>query len=106
LLWTCREDGLNVVFLRNQYLLTSSSGASIKVEQRFPGQPMTEMLWETATNHRAAFVPTKQIKPFTAAALEQPSIVLRVTDKDGDRVTVTFKLDGLADALKQLSCAK
>ena len=46
------------------------------------------------------------VKTFTTMAQTAGSVVVRVTDRDGDVVTETFKLDGLVEALRTLPCAE
>jgi hypothetical protein len=103
LAWSCREDGLNVTFVWGRYLMGDDS--SIPVAYRFPNQPAVSKGWDIATSHKAAFIPMSEVKTFTAAALTAESVTLRVTDRDGDVVTESFKLDGLAEALRTLPCA-
>ena len=103
LAWLCREDGLNVMFFWGRYLMSHDS--SISVAYRFPNQPAVAKGWDMATIHKAAFIPMSQVKTFTSMAQTADSVTLRVMDRDGDVVTETFRLDGLAEALRTLPCA-
>jgi hypothetical protein len=101
--WSCREDGLNVLFVWSRYLMGEDD--AIPVDYRFPGQPAVSKDWDMSTSHKGAFIPMSDVKTFTASALTATSVLLRVMDRDGDVVTETFKLDGLAEALGTLPCA-
>ena len=46
------------------------------------------------------------MKDFTGQALKGKTVILRATDSDGETITETFQLAGLADALKKLPCAR
>jgi len=100
----CLADGLNVTYLWSRYFMGDDS--RITVVHRFPpGQAMTRQ-WHMATNHQAAFLPMRDVPAFVQSALTTGTVVLRVTDRDGDQITDQFKLDGLVDALKHLPCYK
>jgi hypothetical protein len=51
------------------------------------------------------FLPIRDITSFTQQALAGDTIAVRVTDSEGDTIADSFKLNGLADALKALPCA-
>jgi hypothetical protein len=100
----CMEDGLNVEFMYDKYLMGRDS--AIPVQYRFPAQSAVSQVWDISTDHEAAYMPVRLVSAFLAAASREPTITLRVTDHDGDTVTSTFSLDGFSDAVALLPCAK
>jgi hypothetical protein len=101
--WGCKDEGLRVMLLWGRYLMGDDD--RISVEYRFAAQPVVNDSWNLSTTHRSGFLPKKDTQKFTTQALTAGTVTLRVTDRDGDRMTETFKLDGLAEALRQLPCA-
>ena len=104
LTWICLEDGLNVGFLWNTYLI--GNDGNITVQHRFDEGPARTNDWDMATTHKLGYVPMRMVKAFTAHAESARTLTLRATDKDGDTVTDTFPLRGLTAAVAQLPCAK
>ena len=60
--------------------------------------------WPLTKSRKSAVMPISEVAPFTWSARSAESVVLRVTDRDGDTVTETFMLDGFADALQTIPC--
>lgn len=105
LVWRCMEDGLNVAFDWDKYFVGNSAASTVSVQYRFPPAPMVAGDWDMSTNHEIGFVPMHHVQAFTAGALKSATVILRATDNDGETVTESFKLDGLAEGLKLLPCA-
>ena len=105
LAWKC-DDALNVRFVWLRYMKGNTRTDSITIAYRFPPQAAVAGQWEIEREHQSAYLPLRDVEAFTRQALTAQSVLLRVTDVDGDSVTTTIKLDGLAEALKTLSCAK
>lgn len=101
----CLSDGLNVVFGFGKYFMGDND--RVPVIYRFPPAEAAKVQqWPISTNNQNSFMPMGTVKEFTKEALTSQTVVFRATDRDGDQVTAQFKLDGLADALKRLSCYK
>jgi hypothetical protein len=97
LAWSCRDDGLNVMFSGNR------AGRIETVAVRFPPAPAeAPRRWDRAGTF--ALLPMDSVQQFTMAALHSPKVVLRSTDGD-TATTGVFELTGLAAALKKLPCA-
>jgi hypothetical protein len=61
--------------------------------------------WDMGVGRQAGFLPKYRVKSFTAKALVDSSVTLRVIDRDGESITETFSLNGLAEVLQRLPCA-
>jgi hypothetical protein len=99
----CMEDGLNVAFLWNKYFTGDSGG--ITVQYRFPPNPAVSSRWDISTSKEMGFLPMGKVRAFITQAKQSSTVVLRVTDRDGEMITDSFKLDGLSEALRALPCA-
>jgi hypothetical protein len=104
LVFRCDADGLNVMYGWMRYF--TGADDRISVMYRFTPAPAVSQQWSFATSRQAGFMPMQNVPEFVNRALGASTVVLRVTDKDGDQVTDEFKLTGLADALKLLPCYK
>lgn len=100
----CEANGVNVMYHWDSYF--TGDNRRISVMYRFAPAPPVSQRWSLATNNRAGFMPQDNVADFLRAALAATTVTFRVTDKDGDQHTDEFKLEGLADALKHLSCYK
>ena len=105
LVLACVGDGttLDVSFAWNRLLI--GNGKNIPVAYRFPSQTLVDGLWRLDGSRRTGSMRPNQINGFVTAALANETVTLRVTGQDGNSVTETFALFGLADALKTLPCA-
>ena len=105
LVLACVGDGttLDVSFAWNRLLI--GNGKNISVAYRFPSQTLVDGLWGLDGSRRTGSMRPSQINGFVKAALANETVALRVTGQDGNSVTETFALFGLADALKTLPCA-
>jgi hypothetical protein len=78
---------------------------TITIAYRFAPQAAVTRQWDLQRSHKDAYMPMSDVQAFTQEALTAETVLLRVTDVDGDSITASFKLDGLAEALKTLPCA-
>jgi tetratricopeptide (TPR) repeat protein len=100
--WTCRADGLNVLYLFDQFL-----AGNVAVQVRFPPDPaLPPQEWDVLTGHKGAALPISGVEKFTEQALRSSNIVLRATGRDSGSATVQLPLAGLAEALQKLPCAQ
>ena len=105
LIWKCLEDGLNAIYLYNKYL-SGDRYDQVSVRYRIDGGTASEPAsWDSMQGDRAAAIPMAQVNEFTRAAMGGSEIVLQVTDpSDGEKLTDTFRLNGLPQAVQKLSC--
>jgi hypothetical protein len=104
LVWRCREDGLNVMYLLRKPFV-GDERVEVGVMYKFDAATATPPTrWGLMDNNIAAFMMVKDVPAFTRAALAASQVTIQANDKDGTQLIDTFKLGGLSVALQALSC--
>jgi hypothetical protein len=102
LMWGCRSDGLSIAYTFDKYL--GGVNNALVVRYRFADAPSTEWRrWELGPNHRIAFMPMGDVTMFTHEARSFQTVTVHAMDLNGE-VTDVFRLDGLTEALRLLTC--
>ena len=110
IMWMCAPDKTeHVVYIWGKFLVPSQK--RIKVEYRFDTHPAVGVYFDSAPNNKSGSFsdlgqPTAEEKAFVSGAETASTVLMRVTDaNDGEMVTDTFNLTGLAEARAVLACA-
>lgn len=101
--WHCMADGLNVVVNFDTYF-GGDDDDEIQVRFRFDdSDPSDDTWWPLLQGNKSAYLPMDLVEAFTDRARRSDRLVVRVTDPlDGESYTDTFRLNGLANALKAI----
>ena len=105
LTWRCLSDGLNVVYMHGTYY-SGDSDSEILVRYRIDQNPASEyQYWGLFSDNKSSYIPMNQVNSFTKEAINGSMIHIEAVDPaDGERVRDSFKLNGLGEAIKLLSC--
>lgn len=106
LVWRCgtKDSAPVVAFFFGRYF-TGGQTRQVYVEHRFVPDKAEIAGWTIAGQNRDfVLMPADMIAAFTKRARTADTLVMRVTDIDGESVTDTFKMTGLPEALSKLPC--
>ena len=100
LTFRCSEDGFQLV-LTATYL---GRKTDITVRYAFGDEEPVDATWTLRSTGMAAIAPEDVREAFTSRAVDESSVVIRVSDFQMRAHTYTFHLNELDSALAQLSC--
>jgi len=115
LMWVCtpdREPGVQVGWVWERFM--AGNAGRIHITYRFGQGPASDANWELAGSHKGVFADSlfttygrmAQQPGGSLGAAPSDTLLIRVTDRDGDSVTETFTLTGLALAMAHLPCSE
>ncbi len=100
LTFQCTEEGLTLIVSASYIGLTLST----QVRYAFGDEDPTVDVWSVRTTGMAVIAPKEVRDVFVERALNEDSVVIRVSDFQMRRHTYTFHLGGLEAALDKLTC--
>jgi len=97
LMFTMLPDGVGVLVGHNRHL--RSNGGKLMVEYRFDKEaPVGPARWDAI--EKATYPPSSQVNNFKHKVLTCKTLAVRVTDRDGESVTMIFDLTDEDGSLK------
>ena len=107
LAWKCLGDGMNVILTFDKYI-PDDRGRQLLVQHQFDHQDAPGPgYWTLARDGKAAYLPLKDVEPFTEMAKSSKRVVLRVSDPLwGDIYTFDFSLAKLKSALGRIGTCR
>lgn len=103
IVWRCNGDDAYELFVATDEFLTTNGPVPVVV--RFDSEPAASGRWNNSTNGTAAFAPNaRERATFTSDAVAASRVAIGLTNYNGVRYEFTYRLTGLADALRGLGC--
>lgn len=102
LTWRCLDNSLYIYVVPEE---STFSEESYSVAFRFDKEDSGTLDgWLPSSDKEALFVASEYIDWFTIESSTRNQIIIRTMGDNGKPVTSTYKLNGLKDSLKKLSC--